>query len=926
MKKRTSYNERAWAIDLISEINRLSAVHSRTIQRAGGEWGLSPHAGGKMLFPDVLLFGDASQHSVLQGWELKLPDTAVTDEGLLQNAQEKARRLGLTSFLVWNAVDAVLYRIADGSWAPEKTWRCDSIVTRKDVQTKRAAWIETLALILKDLNDYFEHGKLPSQPALPTQLNEVVAAIIEDGSGLLEESLRGESRRSLAFRSEVSVWWRGAKAEHGNPKDDVRFSRLATEILLHWLHRFLFAHYLKRFLTDAAGIDDLGAASTPQDAEKIFKAISSKRDFAQVFSPRMGAVLLPTRVWRDLLSFNDFLKAVRIDKLDQHLFHITLQAVRQESQRKVAGQFCTPPALAELLARLTIDDLNAPVLDPCCGTGTIARAVYDLKTTCGISSAAAVRTTWASDLYAMPLQFATLALASGESPFETLLVFGHDVLTLTPGIPIAFTDAKSGKPMTKKLPHFPAVVLNPPFVRFEDWMRTEPSISEINDYLRSCAGEGLDTKTDYFAPIILHLYRLLAADGRVGSIFPNAWLGADWAVAFRRILQKFFSIEMVLTSGAGRWFQNADIVTNLVVLKRRKQVNRVWRDETTTFGVTTRPLSAWGEEEPGVIADALTIAAQSGNGAICVNRVSAGELAHFDSLGLCWSAHFTNLNWFKPVERFLTLASTYFEVSRGERRGWDDLFFPPEGASIESQYLQPVLMSAASSPGLIATADGRAFCCSCSLDELRKLGHSGALAWIGKFQQAKNRTGQPLTQVLARGGLQWYEMRSDTTADLAVSLNPDKRLCFMRLTPRAFVNQRLIRLTARSSTVDLDLAHAMLCSVMGCFYLEALGFGRGLGVLDLNASKLARQMRMLDPKHVPTHSRKSILSAFDRLLKRKVLSLEEELQQSDRMAFECAVFECFGLLDVLPRVQESVLALHRIRCAACQQKANGKKS
>ena len=94
----------------------------------------------------------------------------------------------------------------------------------------------------------------------------------------------------------------------------------------------------------------------------------------------------------------------------------------------------------------------------------------------------------------------------------------------------------------------------------------------------------------------------------------------------------------------------------------------------------------------------------------------------------------------------------------------------------------------------------------------------------------------------------------------------------------------------------------------------------------MNAKKLARQMRMFDPEQVPQENRKSILTAFGKLQKRKVLSVEEELNLSDRMAFEKAVFESFGLLDVLPRVKESVLALHRIRGAACKQKANGKKS
>ena len=34
---KTSYNERSWAIDLISEINAYSSAKNKTIDRAGGE-------------------------------------------------------------------------------------------------------------------------------------------------------------------------------------------------------------------------------------------------------------------------------------------------------------------------------------------------------------------------------------------------------------------------------------------------------------------------------------------------------------------------------------------------------------------------------------------------------------------------------------------------------------------------------------------------------------------------------------------------------------------------------------------------------------------------------------------------------------------------------------------------------------------------
>jgi hypothetical protein len=53
-KRAVSYNERAWAVDLISEINRWPAARSRAVRSAGGEWGVAAEGDGNTLFPDVL--------------------------------------------------------------------------------------------------------------------------------------------------------------------------------------------------------------------------------------------------------------------------------------------------------------------------------------------------------------------------------------------------------------------------------------------------------------------------------------------------------------------------------------------------------------------------------------------------------------------------------------------------------------------------------------------------------------------------------------------------------------------------------------------------------------------------------------------------------------------------------------------------------
>lgn len=116
--------------------------------------------------------------------------------------------------------------------------------------------------------------------------------------------------------------------------------------------------------------------------------------------------------------------------------------------------------------------------------------------------------------------------------------------------------------------------------------------------------------------------------------------------------------------------------------------------------------------------------------------------------------------------------------------------------------------------------------------------------------------------------------------------------------------------------VDLDLSHALLCSLMGAFYIEALGFGRGLGVLDLNASKLAKQLRLLNPARVAATDRRQILKAFVPLLKRDILHFDKEVQRKDRLLFEDTVLRAFSLVDLRPVIVETVLRLQSIRLTA----------
>src|SRR5690606_21928512 len=115
---------------------------------------------------------------------------------------------------------------------------------------------------------------------------------------------------------------------------------------------------------------------------------------------------------------------------------------------------------------------------------------------------------------------------------------------------------------------------------------------------------------------------------------------------------------------------------------------------------------------------------------------------------------------------------------------------------------------------------------------------------------------------------------------------------------------------------DVDLCHALLNSLLGLFYIEALGFGRGLAALDLNATKIRTNMWMLDPRRLTQEAASSIKRAFAPLVERPVGNLEDELQSEDRRRFDETVLAAYGLADLLEPIRASLLELYRIRRAA----------
>jgi len=907
---KVTYNERSWAIDIISEISIYSSKIDKTIKRAGGENTIN--TGKTRLFPDVLLFGEHSD--ILMGWELKMPDTSLTDQEFIDNAAKKADILSLNSFLLWNAQGAVLYVLDDDEYKPTKSWDTSHgvIKTRKDVLGNRDLWIESLHEILKELNNFFETGTLIRKPLIDSFKDSNIINFILKNSTENAIALENFSKTNARFGAEVNIWWRVSKHEY--PEHE-KWEILSEIILVNWINKILFANILTAYYDEAKLIYQVDIDITPKEASDIFIEISKTCDFWNIFQPQLGENYITSLAWNEIVQLNLLLKDIELASIGQELLQSLLENVIYSSKRKIAGQFTTPMPLARLLIHLTMLDKNQTIHDTCCGTGTIPRAAYDIKKEAGISAKAALSSVFASDKVAFPLQMATLAISEPENMGNIIQIFKSDATDISIGQELEFRDPFNGELIQQEYNCVSSIASNLPFIQQEDLEELNPDIKDkTNKFIKEQTGEKikLHAKSDLYAYLPFYLWNLLCEEGKLGIIVSNSWLGTEWGGVFKKALTKFFKLEYVVTSGEGRWFHNADVVTNIIILEKKNPTCDIGSDEETKFITVNTDIN---EINDNTTIETLFeyIITETEDPMLFMESYKTNYIM---DIPLNWNTLFGDISWLSDIEDKLIYSNTLFEINRGRRRGWNAMFYPEESHSIDSVFIKPVLRTSKHIKTMVAKAETEAFCCSMSESDLHSNGYTGTLQWINKFKTEFNTNGKPLVPVLedsAAKGEYWYEMNDSTMADLVASMNFNHRMFIAKLEDRSFVDQRLTRFTALNDSVDIDLAHALLNSILGVFFIEALGFGRGLGALDLSSTRMSKYLRMLNPDLITEDQANLIKEKFEVIKYRDVKNILEELEDSDRIDFDNTVLEAYGLLDIKDNIIDSFLYLYHIR-------------
>jgi hypothetical protein len=102
------------------------------------------------------------------------------------------------------------------------------------------------------------------------------------------------------------------------------------------------------------------------------------------------------------------------------------------------------------------------------------------------------------------------------------------------------------------------------------------------------------------------------------------------------------------------------------------------------------------------------------------------------------------------------------------------------------------------------------------------------------------------------------------------------------------------------------------------FIIEGMGFGRGLGALDLNKDRIEDYMHMLDATKLNEDAADAIKAAFAPLRDRDVLIVADELERPDRQNFDDAVLAALAPGLERERIYEALLSLVEIRRTAVE--------
>ena len=900
-------NERSEGGELISEANLIFNQNTWRMKKAVGELSLKTKnaidSRNETLFPDVIIFEDENKLKPLMGWELKMPDVSINNDEFISNARDKADRLGTSVFVLWNFQYVSIYiRNNDRTWNNYPTVVFDNykeiLKSRVSVQSNPFVWKKQLYETLSYLNQCLIEEKFKGVP-IEFNISNYVETITKKLTPITADFIvKSGNHRLLEY---IKYWVKTEKAELESIDKINTIEKYAESYakntIIKWINRLIFAHLLREKNNSINTLlVKFSENENIYELKELLNSVVMTTDFYTIFHIDEYEVILPTEVIANLNEFNLYLGNCDFSEVGTTFTSKILENIVDTTKRELMGLYTTPQGLARYLVEVTLEDSEGDFADFTVGSGTIAKFLIEkISEYKGIEYAH--NHVWVSDKYSYPLQTANLAITSKESMNFKNIVFQSDAIDINSGNEIYIVNPLTGKNEKLIIPKFNCIVSNLPFISSNN------RLNENQNLLRFTKQYNIDNRADLYQILILKYKELLidSDNSKIGVIISNSWFKTQKEYkSFYKTLIDIFDIEFVIASNKGKWFDNADVVASIIVLKNKKQNNCT---RVKFIGLNRNP-SVCSHSELDELVQNTIFGNESSD--LCIQEYNNSEVIKYINLGMSIEPLFDDVSWLKNVSDKLICLNKVFDSSRGVRTGADKLFIT-DSIKFNKEYSYPILKNLNDvDEYIIKDVKNYYFYTKDSISDMKKLGCEKTIEYLKSIENhpsAISRKNKIKDNWFKADQIPQY-------ADFTTSINPEKRFFWSKFENPTVVNQRVTAFRIKEQYKnDDDLIHALLNSSISLFLLMSSGFGRGLGVTDLTKDGIS-QSYFLNPNLLGLKSKNRIIEYWDKVKNTNIEDIFVQLNDPYWIEFNKIVLLEYELKeDIYDSVKSSIINL-----------------
>lgn len=397
----------------------------------------------------------------------------------------------------------------------------------------------------------------------------IVKQHIEDGAS------KGLTKFVDLYRTgekNVRVLFEEWRKERGieKPKNDDKLKELLALMIKEQLYtlsmKVLFYLVLQNIDTEmSAKLKENLTTLEPSDAEffqKIFDmlfkyAIERTGDFVEVFGTNtVDKLPLVDHTLQPLKELISYLNQIRWSEVSVDIIGRVFEGLIYTERRHLLGQHYTDTMVVDLILAATLREPEK-LIDPCCGSGTFLVRTLNY---------------WRSNYSSNIKNFELVEgldidkLASMLSKVNLYIQALEAIKEKT-----TFNPRISHKDFfkTELAPDYQYVVTNPPYTRQEE-MTLAFYDKEYKKYLAQAVNDidEWSKRASIYAYFLVRAGKLLKEKGRLGFIIENSWMNAEYGGPLKNWFLKGFTIDYVVESMVERWFEDAAIITNIIVAER----------------------------------------------------------------------------------------------------------------------------------------------------------------------------------------------------------------------------------------------------------------------------------------------------------------------------------------------------------------------